>query len=345
MHPTERPALILVAHDVAQDAVSISGAEANIAVTQEILVATMNHLQQSNYEFVGFDEFMERRHEGGVALLTFDDAYCSVSRVALPVLKARGIPATVFVITGSLRREADPFPIWLQLLRDRRGVLEKPAAASLLPHRLVRRVLAKSGFGTLFELLAQPLEIPTSSFRDALTQAELEEVAEAVAALPGVGRVTMTEADVLELVSSGIVDLGAHSLTHRSFARLSDWEIEAEIGGSVATLSELCGSPSSSLPFAYPYGAVTAHAARCVSRTCRAGLTCHARPLTAFDSAATLPRINLDGDAIRNCARGSLTTHILALTRERMRLHLPTAILRLGARVKQRRMSSAPTMN
>jgi peptidoglycan/xylan/chitin deacetylase (PgdA/CDA1 family) len=139
----------------------------------------------------------------------------------------------------------------------------------------------------------------------------------------------MTEADVLELMSSGVVDLGAHSLTHRSFTRLSDGEIEAEIGGSVATLSELCGSPSSSLPFAYPYGAVTAHAASYVSRTCRAGFTCHARPVTPLDLAATLPRINLDSEAIRNAENGSTATHILALVRENVHLRLRSSLFTL----------------
>ena len=325
-----QPPLVLTAHDVFQEDGSPSGVEANIAVGAETLTKTLKNLRNRGYTFVGFAEFIERRHDGNVALLTFDDAYRSVSRVALPVLKAEAVPAVVFVVTGTLFDNADPFPIWLQALRDRKSILEEAAAASLLSDRAIRRVITKSGFATLAELLSRPLGIPTEAFRQTLTQGDLDEIAAAVAALPGIGKMTMTEADIRQLMSSGLVELGAHSVSHRSFAMLADQEIEEEIAGSVAMVAELSGKLPSLLPFAYPYGAVTARAAHYISRTCRAGFTCHARPITRLDPVATLPRVNLDGNAIRNCGSGSLATHLLALTREKMHLHLRSRLAKFA---------------
>jgi peptidoglycan/xylan/chitin deacetylase (PgdA/CDA1 family) len=272
---------------------------------------------------------MEARRGGGVALLTFDDAHGSISRVASPVLKAQGIPAVVLVVTGTVLGTADPFPAWLFVLRDKRSILEEAAAAPLLSHRLIARVVATSGFPSLTGLLSQPLAMLVGVFRETLSQAELDELAEMVAAYPGLGRGTMAEAEIQKLMRLGFIELGAHSVTHRSFTRLTNREIEAEVAGSVAAVAELCGKPASSLPFAYPYGAVTPHAVRFVSQTCRAGFTCHARPITVWDRAATLPRINLDGDALRNTERGSPATRILALTREKMRLHLTSHLVKL----------------
>ncbi|SDR64027.1 Polysaccharide deacetylase [Rhizobiales bacterium GAS113] len=327
---SQRPPLILMAHDVFQSDVPLSGVEANIAVNLEVLAKTLTVLRSRGYEFISFEAFMERRRDSGVALLTFDEAYRSVSRVAFPVLKAVGIPAVVFVVTGAVLGAADPFPIWLLMLRDKRSILEEAAAAPLRSHRLVARVMAKSGFGSLAELLSQPLAISVEAFREALTQAELDELAEAVAAWPGLGRVTMDKAEIHKLMQCGLIELGAHSVSHRSFARLSNQEVEAEVAASIAAVADLCGRPPSALPFAYPYGAVTTHAARYVGRTCRAGFTCHARPITTLDPAATLPRINLDRDAIRNSERRSRTTRILALTQEKMRLHMHPRMLRLA---------------
>ncbi|SEF14537.1 Polysaccharide deacetylase [Rhizobiales bacterium GAS191] len=327
---SQRPPLILMAHDVFQSDVPPSGVEANIAVSLEVLVRTLTGFRQRGYEFVSFGEFMERRRDRGVALLTFDDAYQSVGRVAFPVLKAEGIPAVVFVVAGTTFRIADPFPIWLLMLRDKRSILEEATAAPLVSHRLICRVIFGSSFASLAELLSQPLGIPVEAFRETLSQAELDELAEVVAALPGLGRVTMDEADIRALMQCGLIDLGAHSVTHRSFARLSGQEIEAEVAGSIAMVAELCGSLASSLPFAYPYGAVTTHAARYVSRTCRAGFTCHARPITALDSPATLPRINLDSDAIRASKKGSTATYISALAHERLRPHLRSSLVKMA---------------
>jgi len=171
-------------------------------------------------------------------------------------------------------------------------------------------------------LLAQPLGIPTEAFRTALTQAQLEELAEIVAGLPRLGRLTMNETDIRDL--TGPVEFGAHSATHRSFALLEKREIEFEVNDSAAFLSELTGKPANALPFAYPYGAVTEYAERVVRNVCRAGVTCQSRPVAYFDSASSLPRINLDATALRTATQGRPVAHLISSVRDKLKRYVRT---------------------
>lgn len=316
------PSLILTAHDIYNLTPPRSGVEANISVGTDMLMDTLETFRAMGYRFVNFDEFMSERRGGAVALLTFDDGYRSFRDHALPLLSAKGIPVVVTLVSGPLRHSGDPFPLWLHVVRDKLSALPPEICAPFASHPYVKRVVGTSGFPSLGDLLEQPLGIPNEAFRTALAQSQLEELAEIVAGIPGLGRATMTEADIKSL--SGAVEFGAQSVTHRSFARLSNHEIEMEITNSLAYIAELTGKPAASLPFAYPYGAVTTYAERVVRHSCRAGFTCHGRPVNTLDPVSTLPRINLDEAAIKNASSGGPADHLLALAREKIKLHART---------------------
>ncbi|MCX7177136.1 MAG: hypothetical protein NT159_25105 [Proteobacteria bacterium] len=314
--------MALAAHDIYRSSPSHSGVEANISVAADVLVETIGTLRGMGYRFVNFGEFMAEHRGGAVVLLTFDDGYRSFRDCALPLLTAQGIPTVITLVSGALRCPGDPFPLWLHTVRDHPGALEQAACAPFVSHPHVRRVVAASGFPSLRDLLAQPLGVPSEAFRTSLTHNQLEELAEIVAGIPDLGRVTMTEADIKGL--SGLIEFGAQSVTHRSFALLTNREIELEVTNSAASISELSGKPAGSLPFVYPYGAVTTYAERVVRSVFRAGFTCHSRPLTALDHASSFPRINLDGEAIRNATSGGAVADLLSLAREKLKLHART---------------------
>jgi peptidoglycan/xylan/chitin deacetylase (PgdA/CDA1 family) len=316
------PSLIITAHDVHRSARPLSSLEANTCVGVDGLWQTIDALRGIGYRFVPFREFMSERRGGAVALLTFDDGYRTVRDLALPELAVRGVPAVVFLVSSTLRRPGDPFPHWLHVMRDNREALGREACAPLASHPHATRVVAASGFASLDALLAQPLGVPTEAFRTCLTQAQLDELGDIVAGLPGLGRVTMTEADIKGL--TGAVEFGVHSVTHRSFALLEEREIEFEVSESAAIVSQLTGEPPDSLPFAYPYGAVTEYAERTVRRVYRAGFTCQNRPVSLLDSASTLPRINLDAMALRNATAQGPAAHLVSSVRERVKRYVRT---------------------
>ena len=255
-------------------------------------MAILRQLREQGYRFVGLAEFLQWRRRGGVALLTFDDAYLSLAELGLPLLASLGIPALLFTVTGSALGRGDPFPHFMHELRDKWASLPPETQASIDQHPAVKAVASRAGHASLGRLL--PLEGAHDAFATTLAPAALADLAAFLAATPGLRRRTMALDDVERALRTGLIELGAHSVTHRAFVDLDNTEIDREIVDSTAVIAELCSKPSSSIAFAYPYGFVTAHAASSVARSCAAGFTCRERPLSPLDRRSLLPRVNLD---------------------------------------------------
>ena len=63
---------------------------------------------------------------------------------------------------------------------------------------------------------------------------------------------TLTESEVHALCQGGLVDVGAHTVSHPVLSKLSDVEQEAEIVNSKSELERIVGRPI--LGLAYPFG-------------------------------------------------------------------------------------------
>jgi peptidoglycan/xylan/chitin deacetylase (PgdA/CDA1 family) len=150
-------------------------------------------------------------------LVTFDDGARSVSDVALPLLRERGVPAAAFVVSGLLDTDE---PYWWTEV-EALGGTEGPA--------LVRRLKEVADD----ERLA--------------TIAELRRVATAPA--PRIRQLQKHELRALE--SAGIA-VGNHSHTHPCLPRCADAKIVAEVADAHTTLTGALGHPPAA--FAYPNG-------------------------------------------------------------------------------------------
>jgi peptidoglycan/xylan/chitin deacetylase (PgdA/CDA1 family) len=173
--------------------------------------------------------------------ITFDDGYANNCEVALPILKSRGMPATVFVAPGflsggrmfndtvieALRRA----PAELDLTRDGFGRYELPDAAA--------RVRAITAILPVLKYLPQAERIRRATM-----------IAERVGAdLPD--DLMMTEEQVRRLHRGGIT-IGAHTVNHPILANVDDATARREIVESKARLEQMIGAPVTS--FAYPNG-------------------------------------------------------------------------------------------
>lgn len=286
------PALVLTGHDLCTGQTPRSRSPTNTVISVDDLAAILRTFQAQGYRFVRLADFLQHRRQGGVALLTFDDAYRALDELGLPLLQRLGVPALVFAVTGSLLGGGDPFPHFIDELRDKWPMLSAETRWSIGDHSSTRAILAHSGHASLGELL--PLESVHGAFAAALGPTALADFSTFLTGKPGLARRTMTVDDVRRLQASDLIEIGAHSVTHRAFIEMADADVEREIAQSTEAIAELSGRPAGSIAFAYPYGFVTAHAAATVSRRCAAGFTCYERPLSALDRAAMLPRINLD---------------------------------------------------
>jgi peptidoglycan/xylan/chitin deacetylase (PgdA/CDA1 family) len=173
--------------------------------------------------------------------VTFDDGYANNHDVALPILTAHRIPATVFVAPGYLNGKRMFNDTVLETLRraPRDAVLR---AAGLedgdQPAGLSR--------GKTWEHVVASLKY--------LEPAERLRRAEALAENVGVSLPTdlmMTDAQVCAMHRAG-VEIGAHTMTHPILTRVAPEVARREIAASKQTLQEMIGADVRS--FAYPNG-------------------------------------------------------------------------------------------
>lgn len=285
---TYLPPLVFCGHDIHHDALSPSPSlkEVDVSISVGELASILEAARTRGYRFVTLPEFLSERRLGGVALLTFDDAYCSIREIAGPLLAKEKVPATVFVITGALD-QADPLENALMVLRDSGNF------AASKDRALHAKILETCGLSNE-ALLAKPFKEFARIVTTALSSAEQADLAAAITTAQAGRRMTMTAHEVRDLPRQGMWSLGAHSVSHRSFSALPPAQVAEEILSSVRKVAELAGLDSKDVPFAYPYGAHTVQAARLVSQVCLAGFTCAYRPVSALDTRALLPRYNLD---------------------------------------------------
>ena len=289
--------MVLTGHDLCIGATPPANGLTNMVISVDDLGAILGALRDQGYRFVGLAEFLQSRRRGGIALLTFDDAYRSLADLGQPLLARLEIPAVLFAVAGGLLGRGDPFPHFMHELQDKWSTLPPAVRAAIDGHPAVKTVVARAALTSpaltsVAELL--PRETAHEAFVNALDPAGLADLAAFLATAAGLRRRTMPLDDMRHLLRAGPFELGAHSLTHRAFVHLDNETTEREIVESTAVVADLVGKPPASIGFAYPYGFVTAHAASVVARHCAAGFTCHERPLSPVDRSPMLPRVNLD---------------------------------------------------
>lgn len=106
--------VVLQYHHVAEDTPGIT------SVTPAQFAAHLDYLQEKQYQVLALREVVDAivarkpLPEGCVAI-TFDDAYRSIHDTAWPMLRARGMPFTVFVSSANVDRGHKAFMSWDQM--------------------------------------------------------------------------------------------------------------------------------------------------------------------------------------------------------------------------------------
>jgi peptidoglycan/xylan/chitin deacetylase (PgdA/CDA1 family) len=208
------------------------------------------------------DQLRKGRRSRPAVAITFDDGYIDNLTVAKPVLERFEAPATVFIATGQVGRTAD---FWWDRL-----------AKLVLPERVLPQVLELAIGSERFEHRDDRLAAQGERGRRARRQlhdriwawcsnrpdSERDAVLSAVEQWVGVhlapdpGSWAMTPEEVHALTNGGLVDLGAHSVTHPLLSRLPAAEKAREIRQSRADCERLTGRAPAA--FAFPNGDVDA---------------------------------------------------------------------------------------
>jgi peptidoglycan/xylan/chitin deacetylase (PgdA/CDA1 family) len=193
---------------------------------------------KSNYKMVRLNEFEEQKNYSkrqSLCHLTFDDGDFTFYKVAFPILKKHNIPATIFVSPQSIAKHEN---FWFQEIADY-GVAKMAEIVSrqtVIPYHIAKEY----GLHAVLKCLPiEKIQLLIKKYR-AETQKPTKEFR------------NMDLEKILEVQQSGLITIGAHTLTHPILANETAEKSATEIVQSINDLGKLIGSEVRY--FAYPNG-------------------------------------------------------------------------------------------
>lgn len=238
--------------------------------------------------------------------ITFDDGYANNLSVALPILKKYKLPATVFLTAGYIGQDR-----------------------LLWPERLGAMFAATRERSLTFN--GQTLDLGTSHARSAsyaaITRAfkgrsaeQIEHAMQAIARSADVPEEAivstrlyrdmrfMTWDDVRQLLRSGLIEIGSHTLSHRRLTTLSPDQARTEIRDSKQRIERELGEAGPVRWFAYPFGLrggdfTDVHRQTAIEAGYEAILAASGGALTSQSDPHELPRVYMGSDMDRAAFR------------------------------------------
>jgi len=276
------PGVILMFHSVGPAPKGAWRASDGLTVTPEFLSSVINMLRAENYRIIPIHELLPRLAKGekGLAVLTFDDGYRNNLTEAKPVLEALQAPATVYVTSGFIDRTSGPW--WYPLERAIAGAnaVKLPLGGETRSWPTVTAAEKTKAFNDIVDEMA------------GLRAAARDGAIKALAAAAGIDfaadidRRMLSWDEVVKLGRSGRVEIGAHTVTHPTLARLEEEEARAEMAQGRAALERALDKKIKH--FAYPFGDGAANGAREERLAAALG----------FDTAVTTRRGPLASDSL-----------------------------------------------
>ncbi len=198
-----------------------------LEVTPQFLEQTIVDYQQKCYRFVDMDEAYRvvqgGQQTGKFVCFTFDDGYLDNYTEAYPVFKKYNCPFTLYLTTDFLERKA---LLWWYVLEDL-GVGDEEFDA----YR--KRV---------FDLKPSEIENAFSEWFPESAYSFAEKV----------NVMALNDAQLKEMVQSGLCQVGCHTVSHPFLSRMDKEEQFQEVFQSKEKLERLLGNAVDH--FAYPYG-------------------------------------------------------------------------------------------
>jgi peptidoglycan/xylan/chitin deacetylase (PgdA/CDA1 family) len=207
---------------------------------------------RKHFEIISLSEAVGRMGKGEIkrptAVITFDDGYQNNYDVAFPILWREKIPATIFLATGLINTNDT---VWygrinLALAKTRRSsiewngfrfdlsTLDLKAKASAAIQDSLKKLEHPKLMATIRSIVLELGDDPDCSIKIGSPFRMLDKKA------------------IGEMVTSALIEFGAHTHHHSILSHLSDGERENEIRQSINAVYELTGHPCKY--FAYPNG-------------------------------------------------------------------------------------------
>ena len=214
----------------------------------EIFEAQMQYLRK-NYRIVSLDQMIDEMDEprslDPAVALTFDDGYRGLYTEAFPILKAYGVPASIFLTIGCIESgqvawydriflslnvaPSDAFEINLD--RPRRFLLASPASRLWAAAEIISflRACTPSRRKECCADLENKIQLPEGQLRD-----------------------RMLTWEQIHIMHRAGINFGTHTMSHPVVSRLSIPELEWELRESKRILEQRLEAPVRH--FAFPFG-------------------------------------------------------------------------------------------
>ena len=219
------------------------------AMPTEQFEAQVRYLAR-HYKVVGLAEITRRLEEGApsepVVAITFDDGYQDNYRNAFPILQRYGVPATIFLTTGSIDSGE---PLWFERMAEaiQTAGQEFFDLEIDIPRRFWLRTEAErlQAHNEIFRVLRRFDDTERRYWVDVvLRRLRAPEVSKR--------RGGMLTWDQIRLMKAGGIDFGGHTVTHPFLSKLTATEASWEVSECKRRIEAELQSPVDY--FAYPNG-------------------------------------------------------------------------------------------
>lgn len=223
-------------------------------------------------------------------VLTFDDGYEDTLTAALPALRRHGVPATVFVTTGYPGR-----PFWWDALAASVLGCERLPARITIKAAQVRHELSTRERGRFLLGAVALLQSIDGAHREEILSYLREQCGHGKLISPA--RALLPE-EIVRLAADGLIEVGAHTVSHPPLAGLSRARQRAEIVENKRELEAAIGALVRF--FSYPHGSVTPETVEVVREAGFAAACCSVADVAlAETNPLELPRLWVDGSRKR----------------------------------------------
>ena len=242
--------LVLLYHRVAD----IEEDSADLAVSLENFKKQLRHLKE-NYHVLSPDDFIKQMRRKQLkkksVLLTFDDGYVDFYKNAFPIIQEVGVPVAIFVSTGNIDSQKlfwwDEVELLVKEIAKKQNYLTiEWEDISFSEYFLTRNAVEKIIFRIVLSLKKR-----RHSQRLAFLQ-YLKQYRGNSYEVHDFLRRTMSSNELLEIASSPLITIGAHTVSHLVLSSELPIVQREEIDASKKQLEALLGRKIKY--FAYPFG-------------------------------------------------------------------------------------------
>lgn len=218
-----------------------------LTVSPELFSNQLQYLKD-NYEMISLSEAVTRINSGELngncRVITFDDGYRDNYQIAAPLLANKNIPATIFVTYDAIQTGHFGWGAFDRTLLGTKLKKIDLQSFGLGCYRLDSQTAREQAVVTLHGLLKQRADAEKQAVVDHVVTLHEDDFYG--------DRTMMNWAEVTELARSGIVTIGAHTITHPILSRVTLAQVKHEVSEGKRLIEQKLGVEVNY--FAYPNG-------------------------------------------------------------------------------------------